>query len=834
MKIFLLFIKRLNSFFYLIRKILALLTFLSFGINPANAQDKFESTEWLNVKELGATGSAFETKATITAGSNRIIVDDTGDFQVGQQVILAKSNIRYTEAWLHGPGEPYSTSRPLNNALEMRGYNGEAGSWITYIVEVDQVNPLSFRWKEDLSKDWYEVKVPVTYDWQKLGRSTEIKFNHNLDWVCGHMITFSARDQLEATIINIENNVFTLDKFSNNTASDALISHTDREILQKIIDIALKENKNLFFSSGRYRIPGGLEVVDPQAIQIEGANAETTILDISDGDGSCFHIQRGKEVTIRNFSMIGHTGLNEAPLSFNTVTGYGFWPNSLKGCNAIHTTGTERVLVENVHVTKMANEAFYAQGPAREGKKEPVQYQKSLTYYRCSVTDCAANAFNNNDRAENTSILYCRVDGAGWHAAEMPARFLRVIGSYFRNTGAVTVGDMSHRYEDLNELGCGQAFICDNVFEGTNKCQGISVNVGSQDIEGIGLCSGIAVSHGSSQVIISGNVFVNFNGNAIMVSSQTVRPAIPWFSPDATQHWGSYPSRSVIISGNIIDMTSTGQNSVKRTGIKISSSDVTVSNNQIYTRGKIDSMVTGISLSDPALKISVHDNFVYNCGEGLITKRCSSRVMEVLDSCNFRESSLPLEWRYTHQYQGWIINWIKDGKVKGSSEIDFYDPESLIFKLKNPFYLKPDDVFEVYFPGPINWNIHNNTISGCNNPVILDNYGSMTSLFCNNVIDRNGADGVKAAVIVEGLYKISDNTITGFNEKNSCGFLIMNDRLNKPMPNLYLNNIISHCMNGIKEGAPRSLRLSEFKNNDFTECKKTVKKADQKLSSANQ
>jgi hypothetical protein len=167
----------------------------------------------------------------------------------------------------------------------------------------------------------------------------------------------------------------------------------------------------------------------------------------------------------------------------------------------------------------MANEAFYAQGPVRQGEKEPDQYQKSLTYLRCTVTDCAANAFNNNDRGENTSILYCRVDGAGWHAAEMPARFLRVIGSYFRNTGAITVGDMSHRFEDLNELGCGQAFICNNVFEG------------------IGRCGGIAVNHGSSQVVISGNVFINFNGDAITVSSTTVRPALPWYKPDAPLDW---------------------------------------------------------------------------------------------------------------------------------------------------------------------------------------------------------------------------------------------------------------------------------------------------------
>ena len=586
---------------------------------------------WLNVKELGASGSAFETTASADAGSNQINVADAGDFRVGQDITVTRCNIRYLEPMLMGPGEPYATGRQLNNAMEIRGYDGRGGSWLTYIVEIDNANPLTFRWKENLSKDWYGVKVPVTYEWQKLTSGTEIKFNRQ-KWEPGNMITFSARDQLVTTITKIEGNVFTLAHTSNNTSTGALVRHSDQGVLQKIINLAIKEKKNVFFPSGHYRIPGGLQVTRPEAIQIEGSNAVTTVLDISDGNGSCIFVLGGTEVIIRNLSMIGHTGLAEAPLSFNTITGYGYWPNHLKDCNAVQMSGTESVLIENVHATRMAREAFYAAGPARQGKKEPAQYQKSLTYLRCSVTDCAANAFNNNDRAENTSILYCRVDGAGWHAAEMPARFLRVIGSYFRNTGAITVGDMSHRFEDLNELGCGQAFVCNNVFEGPAKCQGISINVGSQDIEGIGLCSGIAVSHGSSQVVISGNTFVNFNGNAIMVSSQTVRPALPWFSPDATQHWGSYPSRSVVISGNIIDMTCTGEDPVQRTGINVSASEVTISDNQVYVRGKADPLVTGIRLSDPALKITVHDNLISNCGDGLITNRCSSRILQVTGS----------------------------------------------------------------------------------------------------------------------------------------------------------------------------------------------------------
>ena len=158
------------------------------------------------------------------------------------------------------------------------------------------------------------------------------------------------------------------------------------------------------------------------AITIEGQSAPNTLLDISDGSGPCFALRGGTDVTVRNFGMVGHTGLAEAAGSFRTSSGFGFWACAIKGCNAISIHGTERVLIENVHARRMASEAFYAQGPMRTSTSEPEQYQKSLTYLRCSATDCAANAFNNNDAGENTSVLYCRVDGAGWHAAEMPAR----------------------------------------------------------------------------------------------------------------------------------------------------------------------------------------------------------------------------------------------------------------------------------------------------------------------------------------------------------------------------------------------------------------------------
>ncbi|MDD4016408.1 MAG: right-handed parallel beta-helix repeat-containing protein [Kiritimatiellae bacterium] len=704
------------------------------------------SNGWLNVRDFGASGSEFETVATAAAGSNQITVAEAGDFREGQQVSVSKCNIRYLSPTRYGPGEPYATSRRLGDALEMRGYDGEGGSWLAYVVEIDGADPLTFRWKGDIAKPWAASKVPVTCDWQPLSGGTEIRFK-NKEWKPGELVTFSARDQLIATIEKIEGRVLTLSETANRTATNAVLRHTDRVAVQKAIDLARRRKCNVFFPAGHYRIPGGLRVVKPDAIRLEGANAETTVLDISDGSGACLSLSGGTEVTIRNFTMVGHTGLAEAPKSFTTSSGYGYWPNSLKGCSAVVMSGTERVLIENVHARRMASECFYAQGPVREGQKEPAQYQKALTYLRCSVTDCAANAFNNNDRGENTSILYCRVDGAGWHAAEMPARFLRVIGSYFRNTGAITVGDMSHRFEDLNELGCGQAMVCDNVFEG------------------IGRSGGVYVGHGSSQVVISGNLFINFNGSAITVSSQTVRPSLPWFSPTAPLSWGSYPSRSVVIRGNIIDMTYPGTNADARvrTGIWVNASEVTVADNQVYVRGACDPRVTGISLSEPALHVTIHDNLIRNCGAGLVTGRTGSRVTQVIDSTTFLDASLPLEWRYSHQYQGWNIVWFSRNQTNGTSVIDSYDPATLRFKLTAPRDMKVGDTFEVFPPGSANWLIHDNTITGCQRPVVLNSYGSDTSILKGNLISRGEATGATQAIhVVRGQFKLIDNQINGF------------------------------------------------------------------------
>jgi len=69
---------------------------------------------FLNVRDFGASGSAFETAAFTRAGSNQILVKDVGDFRVGQQVMVSKCHVHYEDCRLRGPGSPYREWKRLS------------------------------------------------------------------------------------------------------------------------------------------------------------------------------------------------------------------------------------------------------------------------------------------------------------------------------------------------------------------------------------------------------------------------------------------------------------------------------------------------------------------------------------------------------------------------------------------------------------------------------------------------------------------------------------------------------------------------------------------------
>lgn len=740
---------------------------------------------WMNACDFSASGSQFETTATTAAGSNQITVKDPGDFKVGQGVTVSRCNIRYLQPRIWGPGEPYSHCKAISDEAEFRGYDGSAGSWIVYLIEIDGENPATFRWSDDLARTWKATKVPVTADWFKLSGGTEVKLAAR-EWKKGTMITFSARDQLMTTIDRIEGNTLTLTDAANRATTEAIVRHDDYAALQAAVKQALRQRRNLFVPNGYYRLSHGISVSNP-SMTIQGESGGQTILDISDGEGPCLNLSGGGEATVRNFTMLGHTGFKEAAGAFRLSNGTdSFWASALKACSAVNCSNTGRILIENVHARRMAAEAFYCQGSMRTSDKEPEQMTRSLTWLRCSATDCAANAFNNNDCSENIYLLQSRIDGANWHAYEGPARFIRIEGCYVRNAGPFTIGDMSHRLDDLNKLGCGQAIVRDNVFEG------------------IGRCEGVAVNHGAGQVVISDNLFINYNGPAINASSYTVRT--------------SYPSKNITIANNIIDMTCVGEKPVSCAAINVTASGTTVANNQIYVRGKTDPRVTAIRLGEQALDVDVHDNSVRNCGTGLQTARARSSVTEVIDPKTFLEDGLPLEWENSHLYRGWNVVWASGARANTTSVIDSFDPKTLRFALKEPCDLKAGDRFEVYPPGRANWNIHDNTITGCLNPVVLDSYGSSISRFCGNLIDRGGAVGVKAAVTVGGQYQFIGNQITGFDEAGCSGLALLPDKLGKPLPNIYRDNLLTRCAVGISESKPGLWDAAVKDGNSLTQC----------------
>lgn len=723
---------------------------------------------WLNVQELGASGSTFVTTADVQAGSKEIIVADIGDFQVGQGIIIGRVNIRYEAPTLRGPGKPYSTARPLEDAVEIRGYDGSAGSWLVYLLEIDGEDPPTFRWSDDLARTWKGKKVPITFDWQPLSHGIEVKFKRQ-EWKKAQMISFAARDQLVTVIEKIDGNKITLREAPNRSFQGAPVSHHDTFALRAAIERAIKERKNLYFPAGYYRLTGSLNVAHAN-IRLEGQSAENVILDLSAGTGACFAVYGGKEVTIRNFTFLGHTGLEEAAGAFLMSNGVdSFWACALKSCSAIIISGTERILMENCHARRMASEAFYCQGPMRSSDKEPEQMTRSLTWLRCSAIDCAANGFNNNDLSENIYMLQCRVDGVGWHAYEGPARFIRLQNNYVRNAGPFTIGDMSHRLEDLHKLGCGQAIVSGNVFEGLGRSEGIAVN------------------HGSGQIVISGNLFINYNGPAINASSYTVRT--------------SYPSQNITITDNIIDMTYSGEKARPRLAINVTAPNTIVANNQIYVRGQIDPRVTAIQLGEQALNAQILNNLIRQCGRGIVTTRLRGHVTEIVDEKTFLQEGLPNEWADSDCYRGWHIVWLRDNKPAGRSRVAAFDPQSLRFTLQEPYGFKVGDSFEAFPPYSVNWRLSGNVISGCLHPFIFDSYGSPVCRVEGNIISRDGATGVKEALVIKGLCQILDNHISGFDEPGSVALSLYPDRFGQPLPLVFKNNIIEGCANVVGESA---------------------------------
>jgi len=330
--------------------------------------------------------------------------------------------------------------------VEVRGYDGSLGNWTVYMLDFAGTTPPTFRWSDDLALTWKESKLPITGGWQKLSGGVEVKFGKR-DWTTPCLVTFSGRDQLISTILKIESNAVTLTDAAPVGAKACTLQHTDSGPLQAAFDRAVAEGRNVFIPVGRYRLTRGLSLRYADGITVEGENEERTILDIRNGTGACITVRGGTSVTLRNLRFRGFSGFAERQqMGSRPLPGYvQMWGFYIKHCNAVGIQSPERLLVENCHATGMSAECFYSASSSRSGNSDPARYTKSIVYRNCTVTDCARNAFNNNDMAENTAVLYCRIQDVGGCTWEGASRFVKFVGNYVCNAGTVAMGNIGSR-----------------------------------------------------------------------------------------------------------------------------------------------------------------------------------------------------------------------------------------------------------------------------------------------------------------------------------------------------------------------------------------------------
>jgi hypothetical protein len=446
----------------------------------------------------------------------------------------------------------------------------------------------------------------------------------------------------------------------------------------------------------------------------------------------------------------------------------------------------------------MATECFVSGGRSRGPVDKPNQvYTKSTTYLRCSAIDCGRNAFNDvMCGTENTSVIECRIVDVGGCAWEGASRFVKFVGNYVRNAGTVAMGNLGPANHDntFPELGAGQHIIANNVFESTVPYGGAAIRA----------------AVGATQVLVTNNLFINFGSSAVNISG----------SSDLTH----YATANATVSGNLFDMTEIGAASVPRIAIDISAADTIVADNQIYVRGACDPKVTALRLLEPALNANVHDNLIRNCGVGIQTGRGTSRVGEVIDPRTFvvAQRTIPLEPRSVSQCQGWQLVWLAAGKATERSVVEAITGAAATDKVKIVIKepragLKAGDSFEI-IPPAANWNLHDNTVADCLQPVILDSYGGEASGFRDNLVTRGATSGVTQAVQVRGRFQVIGNQFSGFDEAGSAVLGLHADPFRDTGRSLFQRNVFTRCTQVVAESRAGLWDAVGSTDNLFSDC----------------
>jgi hypothetical protein len=677
---------------------------------------------FINARDYGVSGSEFSCRAKAADGSCLFTLENIGDFKVGDEVLVRGAYI-HTEAAVmferkdSSPKNPrkWRHNRPIGDELELIGYSGSHGGRAVYFFDFYPESPDDFRWSCDYGLSWKSIPYSegVFID---IEDGVRLKINSLPERIFGCTAVFVCSDRMSAIIEKVDGNTIQLSS-SANRSGECIVSHSDTLALQRAIDAALEAKKSVFLPNGKYKLTKSLKISNATSFTFLGESAENTVIDNSLGlvgverpEGSCFIIDEGREVSIKNLTMIGSGGFDtrESAGCIKTRGGSSVWGFYFKKSNATCVHNTERVYIENCHARKMSAECFYARGDSRKGTSVPRSYTRSIIYTRCSVTDCARNAFNNNDQAEGTAILNCRIENVGGCAWEGASRFVKIQGNYFRNCGSIALGNVRRRAEDLEVLGTGQHIISGNYFEESCPYSKTMIMVGST----------------ATQVIIKDNAFVNFNHSAISVFGEG--------------NTCDKPPENVIISSNSIDLTAVDGESRERTAIRLTAPFATVSDNHIYVRGK-DSLVTGISVSDDLTRTVIHSNTLAGLGTGIESLPVVGSV-GITDGHRvfyraerpYGEYSTPALLRIrSHRYRGWRLRW-ESGE---ESVISDFDPISLAFTLKEEREMKEGDPFVLIQPGDRRSTfIHGNVIDGCDKPLALDSFIKEGAVIENNLI----------------------------------------------------------------------------------------------------
>ncbi len=721
----------------------------------------FPAGGWIDARQAGASGSEFQTTGAIRAGSNEITVAEAGDFQVGQEVTISRCHPHYYGT-IYNAAAPYfaKNQRALRDEVELRGLD-DGKAWQTFFVHFEEAAPATFRWlavdpafqtkargQPSLRRywQWQGTGLPVDGGRVALASGVEMRFKHRA-WQPGESIALHARNRLLARITGIRGKTLILSARATRDAADALVRHHDQAALQTAVDRAIAEHKGLFIPAGRYRLSQGLWIRQA-SLRVEGLGRDQTLLDVSEDNTSVFWIAGGQDIAIRNLGMTGHTGFLELPAhtSFKTVSGFPLWPTAnqqmeIKGCAAANFVSTERLLFEDLKVTRMASEAFYSHGSDREGHPPYVQqphegmpelsqqYTKSCIYHRCLVSDCGFNVFNNNDHAENTSILHCHVERAA-NFCENAGRFTRIIGNYVLDGCFTSVHSGSA--DDPRRLGPTQAVIADNVFEGGRFLGGILIN------------------NAATQVTVANNLFIGCsNEYAIRIGG----------------------GRRITVTGNQIDLTQLGDYPDNdRVGICIEASNVLAADNHIYARGPRAGKATGISIAEHAVNVQAHNNLIENCGHGIRTGRrlfrdaatgltdtfpppacdgqgafefcrTESEVVAAPHGNTFRCLGLPRACDGAPAYAGWRLRWLTGRQAGRTAEIAAFDPAQPAITLEaGGMAARPGDRFAVY-PRYANWQVHHNTLADCEHPLRMELLDASGVRCADNIIAPPAGNG---------------------------------------------------------------------------------------------